>query len=262
MHARRLLVALVLGAAVLATAGAAAYAQDWFGRRRSTETIANVEYDGRLTFVRIRFAVGFEGAISRRGSRGELPWAHDYPTADIHLMKIMNELSIASARTDGSNVLTTDDPELFNYPIAYVSEPGFWNPTDAEAAGLRQYLLKGGFIIFDDFRVDGRSDDWSNLEGQMRRVLPESRFVVLDETHPIFNSFFEIRKFDFGYYGQEVYYGIFEDNDPKKRLMAIAGLNQDLGEFWEFSDTGFVPIDLSNEAYKFGVNYYIYAMTH
>ncbi len=37
--------------------------------------------------------------------------------------------------------------------------------------------------------------------------------------------------------------------------MAMANYNHDLGEFWEFSDTGCVPVDLSNEAYKFGVNY-------
>lgn len=253
---RRRVAVVALSVAVVA-AGAAAYAQDWFGRRRSMQLNENVEYDGRLTFVRIRFATGL-GGFGRRGSNGELPWAHDYPTADIHLMKIMKELSITPARIDGSNVFGFDDAELSQYPIAYVSEPGFWQPTEAEAAGLRQYLLKGGFVIFDDFR----GNDWYNLEEQMRRVMPELRFMVVDQKHPIFNSFFEITKFDFGYYGQEVYYGIFEENDPKKRLLAIAGLNQDLGEYWEFSDTGMVPIDLSNEAYKFGVNYYIYAMTH
>lgn len=254
---RRLRIGVCALAAAFTAAGAVAYAQDWFGRRRSMQLNENVEYNGQLTFVRIRFATGL-GGFSRRGSYGEPPWAHDYPTSDIHLMRIMKELSITPARIDGSNVLGFDDAELFQYPIAYVSEPGFWQPTEAEAAGLREYLLKGGFVIFDDFR----GDDWYNLEQQMRRVMPDLRFMVVDPKHPIFNSFFEITKFDFGMYGQEVYYGLFEENDPKKRLLAIAGLNQDLGEYWEFSDTGLVPIDLSNEAYKFGVNYYIYAMTH
>jgi hypothetical protein len=259
-HALTILLALVLAIA----AGAAAYAQDWFGRRRSMQQPVNpnVEYDGRLTFARIRFDTGFACGVGRRGSNGELPWAHDYPTADIHLMKIMQELSLAPSRTDGSNVFATDEPELLHYPIAYVSEPGCWQPTDDEVKGLRNYMRKGGFVIFDDFR----GDDWHNLEEQMRKVLPDLRFVVLEETHPIFNSFFEIKQFHFGPggfgYGEETYYGIFEDNDPKKRLMAVAGLNQDLGEYWEFSDSGYVPIDLSNEAYKFGVNYYIYGMTH
>jgi hypothetical protein len=256
---RTRLLAGLLAVAVAAT-GAAVFAQDIFGRRQRsapTEMYGNVEYDSKLTFARIRYDAGF-GGFGRRGSRGEVPWAHDYPTSDIHLMKILNELTSSSPRIDGSNVLSLDDPELFNYPIAYMSEPGFWTASEEEIAGLRNYLLKGGFIIFDDFR--GR--DIENLEQQMRRVLPEGRWVTLDGTHAIFNSFFEIKKFDFGYYGQETYYGIFEDNDAKKRLMAIAGHNQDLGEYWEYSDTGFVPIDLSNEAYKFGVNYFVYGLTH
>jgi hypothetical protein len=96
----------------------------------------------------------------------------------------------------------------------------------------------------------------------MKRALPEYRWIELPPSATVFNSFFEIKNFDFGYYGKETYYGIFENNDPKKRMMAVAGHNQDLGEFWEFSDTGMMPVDLSNEAYKFGVNYFIYALTH
>ena len=262
MSARRKWTAALLFTAAVVATGAVVFAQDIFGRRssRAQEIHGNVEYDSKLTFVRIRFESGFRG-YGRRGSYGEPPWAHDYPTADTHMMKILNELTSISPRTDASNVLTFDDPELFNYPIAYVSEPGMWSASDEDVAGLRNYLLKGGFVIFDDFR----GDDLQNLEQQMRRVLPEGRWVALDHAHPIFNSFFEIKNFDFGYYrewGHEVYYGIFEDNDPNKRLMAIAGHNQDLGEYWEFSDTGAIPIDLSNEAYKFGVNYFIYGLTH
>ena len=218
---------------------------------------SNQPYDGRFVFVRLRYDVGFGGGF-RRGR--ELPWAHDYPTADVHMMKIMKELTLLDPRIDGSNVLALDDPELFNYPVAYMSEPGFWSPTDAEADGLRKYLLKGGFVIFDDFR----GYDWENLEQQMRRVLPEHRFVQLDASHPIFHSFFEIDSLDFltSYNGQPTYYGIFEGNDSGKRLMVIANRDNDLGEYWEYSDTGYAPVDLSNEAYKFGVNYMMYALLH
>jgi hypothetical protein len=252
---RRTALAAALAVAVMA-AGIGAFAQ---GRRsfRWGGVNGNVEYDAKLTFARVRFDSGVAG-FSRRGSNGEPPWAHDYPTSDIHLMKILNELTSASPHVDGSSVVTFDDPELFNYPIAYVSEPGMWLATDSEIEGVRTYLKKGGFLIFDDFR----GDDWYNLEEQMKRALPDARWVALDHSHPIFNSFFEIKNFSFGQYGQETYYGIFQDNDPSKRLLCIAGHNQDLGEFWEFSDTGYLPIDLSNEAYKFGVNFYIYGLTH
>lgn len=271
---RALAISLVLataGAAVLASdylpafapdtrSGAAARQAFAMGTQTASERQAfpgNVEYDGRLVFVRIRYEAGYGGRF-QRGSRGEPPWAHDYPTADTHLMKILKELTVANPLVDGSNVLTLDDPGLFDYPIAYMSEPGFWTMSDGEAKGLRTYLQKGGFIIFDDFR----DDHWYNLEEQMKRVLPEGRWVELPHSHTVFNSFFEIKNFDFGFYGKETYFGLFEDNDPNKRLLAVAGHNQDLGEFWEFSDTGMMPVDLSNEAYKFGVNYFVYGLIH
>lgn len=253
---RKILLGVVVAA--VAAAGAAA-AQEGFFQRRAPQNYdsVNIGYDGRLAFVRLRYAAGFSG-FGRRGGR-ELPWAHDYPTADVHMMKIVSELTTVGPHVDGSNIYSLDDPELMNHPIAYMSEPGYWQMSDEEAAGLRTYLLKGGFIIFDDFR--GR--DWWNLEEQMTRVLPESRFVQLDGTHPIFNSFFEIKNLEFlqSYNGQPTYWGIFEDNDPNKRLIAIANRDNDLGEYWEYSDTGMDPVDFSNEAYKFGVNYFIYGLT-
>ena len=252
------LLGLCLGVAAAATAP---QGLGGFGSSREAQNheSTNIGYDGRLAFVRVRYAAGFSGFGRRgRGSR-ELPWAHDYPTADIHMMKIVKDLTGVDPHVDGSNVYSLDDPELLDHPIAYMSEPGLWTVNDEEAKGLRTYLLKGGFIIFDDFR--GR--DWWNLEEQMKRVLPESRFVQLDPTHPIFNTFFEITNLDFlqSYNGLPTYWGIFEANDPGRRLLAIANRDNDLGEYWEYSDTGTDPVDFSNEAFKFGVNYFIYGLT-
>jgi hypothetical protein len=219
-----------------------------------------VEYDGRFAFTRIQY--GTQSLTSGRFRR-EPTWAHDFPRADFHFSKILNELTFLRAFEEEGNVLTLDDPELGRFPVIYMSEPGFWQPRDVELEGLRSYLKKGGFIIFDDFR----GNHFDNLDFQMRRVLPDHRFQKLDATHPIFHSFFEIHALDprSGYYadaGDTEWLGMFEDNDPRKRLIAIANNNHDLGELWEFSDTGYVPVDLSNEAYKFGVNYVMYAMTH
>ena len=255
-----------LAVALTFAAGVAFAQQPWFeirGERSAPPTVTlegNSAYDGRFVFVRLRYATSLASYGFRRG-RGA-PWSHDYPRADVHFMKILGELTLLAPRTDGSNVLALDDPDLFNFPVAYMCEPGFWQPSDKDVEQLRAYLLKGGFVIFDDFR----GEDWYNLEAQMRRVLPGHRLIELDGTHPIFHSFFEIPKpleFIPPYGGlQPAFYGIFEDNDPAKRQMVVAGLNNDFGEYWEFSDTGWVPIDLSNEAYKFGVNYVMYAMTH
>ena len=254
----------LLGLALVIGIGgvAAVFAQDGFGSRRAAQNYdgTNVGYDGRLSFVRIRYATGF-GGFGRRGGNREPPWAHDYPTADQHMMKIVSQLTTATPHVTGSNIYSLDDPDLMNHPILYLSEPGMWTMSEQEVKGLRQYLLKGGFMIIDDFR----GNDWYNLEEQMKLALPEHRFMQLDQTHPIFNSFFEIKNLEmlgfYSEYGAPSYWGLFEDNDPTKRLIAIANRNNDLGEYWEYSDTGYIPIDLSNEAYKFGVNYFIYGLT-
>jgi hypothetical protein len=251
-----------LAAALLAMSPAPSGAQ---GRGRDRERVdldalpENVPYDGRLIFVRIRYDMSAFGG-SRGFGRGGAPWAHDYPRGERHFMTMLDELSTVSVRKDASLVLTLDDPELFKYPVAYMAEPGFWQPSEAEAKGMREYLAKGGFFIFDDFQ----GQHWFNFEAQLRRVLPEHRLVRLDTSHPIFDSFYRIatlEQSDPVYGAQPEYYGIFEGNDPTKRLMVIVNYNQDLSEYWEYSDVGFFPIELSNEAYKLGINYIVYALS-
>jgi len=167
------------------------------------------------------------------------------------------------AHIDDINVLTLDDPELFKYPLAYMAEPGRWLMSDKEAANFRDYLLKGGFVIFDDFRG---GYDWNNFEQQIRRVLPEGQFVDLDASKTIFHSFFEIDTLDIvpQYYdrGAPAFRAIFEGNDPNKRMMVMVNYNTDISEYWEEAGTGWRPDWETNEAYKFGVNYVIYGMTH
>jgi hypothetical protein len=214
-------------------------------------------YDGQFTFVRLRWNSGFG-----RGGFGAA-WNHDLPRAEQHLAMIVRELSVVNMRTDGSKILMLDDPELFKYPIAFMWEPGFWNLTDEEATAFRAYLTKGGFAVFEDF--DGAAQ-WAHFEAQMRRILPAGRFVRLDRTHPIFDCFFRVQDIDAIVHPmtgiRPSYYGIFEDNDPSRRLMVVANYDNDVPEYWEWSGEGLYPFDTSNEAYKLGVNYLIYGLTH
>ena len=214
-------------------------------------------YDGQFTFVRLRWNSGFG-----RGGFGAA-WNHDLPRAEQHLAMIVRELSVVNMRTDGSKILMLDDPELFKYPIAFMWEPGFWNLTDEEATAFRAYLTKGGFAVFEDF--DGAAQ-WAHFEAQMRRILPAGRFVRLDRTHPIFDCFFRVQDIDAIVHPmtgiRPSYYGIFEDNDPSRRLMVVANYDNDVPEYWEWSGQGLYPFDTSNEAYKLGVNYLIYGLTH
>ncbi|PYR03416.1 MAG: hypothetical protein DMF97_02110, partial [Acidobacteria bacterium] len=181
----------------------------------------DVAYDGRFTFVRLRWRN--DGRF--RGGWGSA-WNHDYPRAEQHLSQIVRELTYLDIRLDGSRILTLDDPDLFNYPIAFMWEPGFWTLSDREAESFRAYLLKGGFPVFEDF--DG-PQQWNNFYAQMQRVLPEGRFVKLDRTHRIFDTFFRIENIDAIVHPMShippSYYGIFEDNDPSQRLMVVSETN-------------------------------------
>jgi hypothetical protein len=230
-------------------------------------------YSGRFTFVRIRTNMGGGGGFSFGRGRGRDPgWRHDYPDADRNFSKILNELTYVHTLVDdwGGNVLTFDDERLSQFPIAYVSEPGQWTVTPEEAKALRDYLLKGGFVIFDDFGGNQGRYDMDNLAQQMAIVVPELQWVRLDSTDEIFDSFFqldpdnlELAATDASYRGVPVFYGLYENNDRENgRLIVIAGDAGDFGEFWEFSERGYYPVDISNEAYKVGINYIVYALTH
>ena len=249
---------LAIMAAVAVAAATAPATQDL---PRLGHYSAPVPYDGRFTLVRLRWGADFGSSRGRFGFQAA--WNHDYPRAEQNLTAIVRELTYLDVRDDGNQILTLDDPNLFKYPIAFMWEPGFWNLTDREAVSFRAYLQKGGFAIFEDF--DGPAQ-WRNFEAQMLRVLPNARFVELDAGHHIFNAFFQIKDIDAIVHPMSnqkpSYRGIFEDNDPDKRLMVVANFDNDVPEYWEWSGQGLFPFDASNDAYKLGVNYLIYGLTH
>jgi hypothetical protein len=211
----------------------------------------NVPYDGRFAFVRLRYPE-YEAA----------GWAFDYPAMERNFMTIVQDLTTIRPHVRGSNVFAMDDGELGRHTIAYLSEPGYWYPTAEEATGLRRWLQKGGFLIVDDFYFN----QWMPFERAMRQVLPDGRFVRLTADHPIFDSFFSIRSLEGMHHpssrqAQAEYYGIFEDNDPRRRLLVIVNYNNDIGDYMEWSGEGWYPVNLSNDAYKFATNYLIYGLS-
>ena len=221
-HLRSLLFAFAL--ATLALPAAA----QW--RRFVAEP--NVAYDGRFTFARIRYQV-----------HGRSGWEFDYPEMERNLMTAMRELTTLRPHERGSNIHTLDDPELLRYPVAYLSEPGYWIPDSAEVAGLRDYLAKGGFLIVDDFM----RGEWINFEHQMLRVLPGARFVRLQPGDQVLDTFFHVDSLKMPYphnpYLQAEFFGIHEENDPDRRLMVVINYNNDIGDYMEWSRTSWLPVN-------------------
>jgi hypothetical protein len=222
-------------------------------RSYSQSYSGNVRYDGKFVFVRLSYPWN-----SGRGA----PWAHDWPRGEEHFLKIFSEISSVPMHVTESSIMSLSDPDLFKFPVAYMAEPGFWWMGDEEVNNLRSYLLKGGFLILDDFR----NRDWGNVDLQFSRMFPQGQWVDLDATHPIFHSFFEINSLDIipqAYdAGRPIFRGMYLDNDPNKRMFVVAAYNTDMSEFWEWSDRGYAPIDVTNEAYKIGINLLMYGITH
>ncbi len=273
-RARWIYAALLLATAAIGLAAATTVARS--GRSAPAPAPAmqeNTAYNGKWIWVRLRYRSGYGGGGFRRRG-GDDGWFHDYPDAERNLTRLIGAISEIKPGVEGGNIIDLGDPELHKYPIAYLSEPGFqdntsggWDMNDQEVANMRAYLLKGGFLIVDDFPYAA----WPNFDAQMRRMLPELEPIVLDATHPIFHTFFDIESLErlhisasYGARSAPVFVGYFEDNDPKKRMLVMANYQNDLGEYWEYSERGFsyVGDGATSEAYKFGINYIVYGLTH
>jgi hypothetical protein len=244
---------VVLGTVVLAA--------ELSAQRGYPTEIANVAYDGRFVYARIKFdPPDLSGGFGRRF---DPLWNHDYPRSDRTFPQILAELTTMKTRTDASNVFTFDDPRLHKFPVAYLCEVGGWVPNEAEALGMRSYLLKGGFVIVDDFRG---ANSLANFDAQLQKVLPGARRLPLETAHPLFNAFYRIDELPgnddaFGRGGSAEFYGIFEDNDPTRRLLMVVHYNYDISELWEWSFEGRNPLP-TGDAFKLGINYVIYTYTH
>jgi hypothetical protein len=217
----------------------------------------NPQVMSRFTMARIRFNssnlnwFGFGGR--------EPPWAHDYPRGERHFMKIMAEVTRVDVNPEG-HIVSFENEEVFKYPIAYLCEVGFLDLSEQEVHNMSEYLLRGGFLIVDDFRGERELD---NFKRQMKLVFPDRSLEELPRTHPIFTCFYDISDLHlpppYNRYLMPQYLGM---NDDQGRLMMVVDYNNDISEYWEWSGNPFMPIDDTNEAYKYGVNYVMYALTH
>jgi hypothetical protein len=251
----------VLAAAALTFAQGRFQRFDILGRRPGAST--NVPYDGRFTFVRL----SYQTLPGGYWYQGQPAWSHGYPTSEENLMRIVNALTAMPVNVR-TNTLSILDPGIFKYPVLYLIEPSWWQLTDGEAAALRAFLDKGGFVIVDDFKTEawrgGRG--WAQFADNMAEIDPEAQFLDLDVSHPIFHQFFDIGSLDIfpqAYNaGQPIFRGLFEDNDPSKRLRMFVAYNTDISQFWEWSERGLRPMAETNEAYKLGVNALLYGLLH
>ena len=210
-------------------------------------------------------------ALFAYGRRWGGAWATDYPEADNHFITGIREWAgtnlNVSARPERLEIM---DERLFDFPFVYFVEPGFMELSDEEAARLREYVARGGFMFFDDFWGDA---EWQNVTEQMKKVFPEYETKELPLTHPVFHSYLDIeevvqvpniynaqRGITSEKGGVTPYYMGIEDKEG--RLVAFFARNSDLGDAWEWINDSRYPVRYGLAAYKVGINVVIYAMSH
>ena len=210
----------------------------------------------------------FTRAVYNSGYRWS-SWATDYPKADRQFLIILERLIDLDAY-EAENAVRLDDPNVRRFPFLYALEVGDMYMSEAEAEGLRDYLLAGGFLMIDDF---WGTWEWANFESEIRRVLPEHPIVDIPLDHPIFNTVYNIEEivqvpsignaqggptWERDGYEPQVK-GIFDDDG---RLMVIINWNTDIGDAWEWAESPYYPLRYSTYAIEITINIIVYAMSH
>ena len=203
-------------------------------------------------------------------TQGYTNWTIDYPRSDRHLSAAVRRLTRLQARSVEQPVNLDDGDDVYNWPWLYGVEVGHWELTDSQVARFREFLLRGGFFMCDDFHG---TDEWNVFVHSMQKVFPDRPIVDLENSNPIFHTVFDLDDryqvpgYQFLYSKREYekdgfeprWRGIFDD---KGRLMVAICHNMDRGDSWENADDPRYPEKFSALGLRIGVNYIIYAMTH
>ncbi len=231
------------------------------------ETRPAREAPGEFQFVRLAYSSNNVYGSSGWGRRQA--WQTDWPDAEHHFVKGISRLTRVAAAEQG-RILTPLDEEIYDYPWIYAVEVGKWYLNDSEAARMREYLLRGGFLMVDDFHG---SWEWAAFIASMERVFPDRPIIEIPESDEAFHVIYDLdqriqipsRMFIYSgvTYEQDGYTphwrGIYDDDG---RLMVAINFNMDIGDAWEHADWPDYPENMTALAYRFGINYVIYAMTH
>ena len=221
------------------------------------------------TFVRVRYSARTEDSRYRLEYWGE-PWAIDAPAAEQNLSRRLRTATAIEVKDP--IVLTLDDSRLWEQGWLYIVEPGNMHLRDEEVGILREFLLRGGTVTFDDFHGPY---EWDNFASEMRRVFPDRPIVDLEPPHPIFSSFYRITA-----YPQTPGLGSFFAGrtwekggfiarlrailDDRGRPMVLVNWNTDMGDGVEWSNAEEYPgyIKYTAEAYRMFINEITYSLTH
>jgi hypothetical protein len=215
-----------------------------------------------------RYSRRYGGMLDWRN--GYTSWTQDYPRSDRHFAQALRRLTRIHVRSVEQPVSLDDGDDVYNYPWLFAGEMGDWQLTDAQAKKLREYLLRGGFLMLDDY---WGTEERLRFEESMKRVFPDRPIVEIDGKDPIFHTVYDLddryqipgewalaRRTTYRNDGSVAHWlGIYDDAG---RIMVAICFNSDLGDSWEWADDPNYPEKYSALGIRIGVNYVLYAMTH
>ncbi len=222
---------------------------------------------GRLMFPQARrgWALGTGGGDWLKGGTA---WTVDYPEADRTFARILGRLTTIDVRMTEQPVNLDDDIDPYYWPFLISGLVGAWDLTDAQAAKLREYLLRGGFLLCDSFYG---TVEWEGFVASMSRVFPDRPIIELPDDHPIFHAVFDLKDrpriptlqhLPRGYRNDGAvphWRAILDDDD---RVMVMITYNNDIADGWQHADEAYYPSESANLALRMGVNFAVYALTH
>jgi hypothetical protein len=228
------------------------------------ESLAQIGSAGdEFTFIRVQFH-------SKRQPWESRAWAHDYPAAETNFLRGVSRLSRIHIHNDPA-VLRLDDERIFEYPFLYLVEIGLDGGPDfseREVENLREYLLRGGFLLIDDFKGE---EGWQIFHRLFKEIFPDFQWIKLDPNHGIYHIYYDIDGAQripgiYFLHGNAPYDHMNPENwaivDDSGRIMILINWNSDMGDGWEHTYDEIYPTKYANLAYQLGINYLLYALTH
>ncbi len=219
---------------------------------------------GEFAFVRVQYDSYYDG-----GWYGG-PWLTDFPASDENFLRGVARLTNVRVMSEPI-VLRFDDEEIFDYPFLYALEMGRnggLSLSPQEVENLREYLLRGGFLLIDDFWGERQ---WDAFYRDFSLLFPDRELVELPPNHEIFRTFFDIDgpqmipgrggRQGIGQAGIDIAsnHAVLDDHG---RVMVLINWNSDMGDGWEHTYDQWYPTRYANAAYQLGINYLIYSLTH
>ena len=218
------------------------------------------------------FSGGYGRGYGRRGYGGWATWQRDYPKADRQFLMALNRLTRIQGRST-EQVVSLDNDDIFNYPFVYAVQVQTWSFTDEQAKRMREYLLKGGFLMVDDFHG---SQDWEDFMRGMRQIFPDAQKYPVEDLTDKDEIFHVLYDMDDRFqvpgeqyvrtgrtYEKDGYVAKWRGiRDEHGRLVVVICHNMHLGDAWEWADDPEYPEQFASMAFRVGLNYVMYSMTH